>query len=239
MQTQILSFLIVILSLFSFSPQLRQAQLPSCPNYHRILFIGNSITLSSPSTALEWPGYWGMAASQSDKDWVHQVQLMLAAKQGFVPEIAIVRADIHSWATITGLTTFRNVSVQEFAPDLVIVQMGDNSQPSFSAEQWLDAYADIKAWTPHARHLALGVWDGGNQWKENNVKLAAESAGMQFMQIHDIRILNVTDARHYTKPGVGWHPGDLGHLRIAERVVDALRAVYLPGVGGTIPTPTP
>lgn len=233
MQTQILVVLTVILSLFSFSP--------TCPTYHRILFIGNSITLSSPSTALEWPGYWGMAASQADKDWPHQLWASLAAKQGFVPEIAFLRADIHSWAGVTGVLAFRNVSVQEFAPDLVIVQMGDNSQPSFPAEQWLDAYADIKAWTPNARHLALGVWAPNTPYKEANVQQAATETGMQYVRINDLHVYGVTDARHYTKPGVGWHPGDLGHLRIAERVVDALQAVYLPGVGGTIPgtIPTP
>lgn len=212
------------------------------PNYQRILFIGNSLTLSLPDATLQWPGYWGMAASQADKDWIHRVQLMLAAKQGFVPEIGIIRADIGGWPTATNNLLFRNQTVQQFNPDLVIVQMGDNSNPAIPFSQWTQAYADIKSWTPDARHLALGVWDGGNVWKESNVKAASEAAGMQFIQIHDIRITNVTDARHYTAPGVGWHPGDLGMKLIAQRVIAALESTYLTpvlydGGDGTIPSP--
>ncbi len=39
----------------------------------RIVFWGASVTKHGPSTALDWHGNWGMAATSEDKDYVHRI----------------------------------------------------------------------------------------------------------------------------------------------------------------------
>lgn len=208
------------------------------PTYQRILLVGNSITLSSPAPHLEWPGYWGMAASQADRDYAHQVQLMLAARQGFVPKIAFVRADIHRWP-VAPLLEFGAGTVAEFAPDLVIVQMGDNAALDVPYEVWETAYQEIAAWAPGARFLALGKWGGrpGNA-QEEYIRQAAQAASMEYVSIRDLHIAE-NEARQHANNAVAWHPNDAGMQAIAQRVVER-RPRWLPWVtsgvdGGTVP----
>src|SRR6478736_813612 len=40
-------------------------------SFHRILFLGNSITLHGPSPSIGWTGNWGMAASTESRDYAH------------------------------------------------------------------------------------------------------------------------------------------------------------------------
>jgi hypothetical protein len=231
----------VLLILFLFLLPLSPAP---ATTYSRILFVGNSLTVHYPNPALDWPYLHGMAASQTDRDYVHQVQLKLAALQGTTPEIAIVSADINRWDRVTGRTVTGGLA-SEFGADLVVVQMGDNSTPEVPIEQWEEAYKTIRTWSPNARFIALGVWAPNVGWKEENVRRAALAAGMEFVSIRDLHIFGVTDARQHTAPGVGWHPNDLGMDLISQRSVEALAPkTYLPGIlngdpPGTIPGTIP
>lgn len=204
--------------------------------FERILFVGNSLTASPPSSPHSWPGYHGMAASQPDRDYVHRVQLLLAAQQGFIPEIAIVAGDVDRWDSVTGETIFGNTTAQEFEADLVIVQMGDNGRLDTPYTHWEAAYQQIAEWTPGARRIALGLWSQANDIRGEHLRQAATEAGMVYIRINDLRNRE-TVAIDHPHSGVGWHPNDAGMAAIAERVVGALHAyMHLPVVfGATIP----
>ena len=55
---------------------------------NRILFFGNSITLSPTAVSgTPWQGGWGLAASSADKDYVHLVTSSIAQAAGGTPQI--------------------------------------------------------------------------------------------------------------------------------------------------------
>lgn len=232
---------LLIVPLFVLSPAEQ-------PTYQRILFVGNSLTITHPNEALGWPGYNGMAASRPDKDYVHQVQLRLAARQGFVPEIGIVSADIHRFirGLVTGRTLFDDIPASEFGADLVIVQMGDNAPPDTPYAVWADAYAEIATWAPGARYIAIGKWGGRlGSAEEEYLRQAAEAAGMQYVYVRDLHTPENVAAQ-FANTAVAWHPNDNGMMAIAERIMAALdrRDVLFPLVwsgveGGTIPGTIP
>lgn len=217
--------LTAILLLVSFS-------LPIPRTYSRILFVGNSLAITHVAPELGWDGRWGMAASQADKDYAHQVQLRLAAMQGFVPEIGIISADLHRWSTVTPTIMFRGVTVQEFNPDLVIVQMGDNAPAGLPYANWENAYREAKSWAPDARFIAVGKWGGkiGND-QEEYIKRAAAATGMQYLYIRDFHT-EAAVAAQYDNSSVAWHPNDAGHAEIARRILNLLSSAFLPQVGG-------
>lgn len=225
--------------LLAFLPILLLAPAP----YHRILFVGNSLTIARPADRLGWPGLNGMAASQPDRDYAHRVQLGLSAYQGAIPEMDIVSADIHRFIAgqVTGRTLFNEIPAPEVGADLVIVQMGDNAPPGTPYKVWADAYAEIATWAPGARYIALGKWGGplGGQ-DERFLQQAAAAAGMEYIYIRDLHTPENV-ASQFANTAVAWHPNDAGMARIADRVLTALRPpMWLPWVttgptGGTIP----
>lgn len=230
-------FLLIFTGLmaFSFQPQ---------PAYQRILFVGNSLTVAKPAPTIFWDGYHGMASTQPDRDFIHRIQLKLAVKQGVIPEIGVLSTDINRWpGNPTGILLFHpEQTAQSFDPDLVIVQVGDNTK-GYTYEQWLEKYQIIKAWTPNARHVVLGLWNKAGGEREDFAKRSAEATGMEYLKIYDLHI-NATSAIGHPVAAVSWHPNDLGHERIAQRVIDWLLAsVFLPTVfvplGGTVPGTIP
>lgn len=192
------------------------------PPIERILFVGNSITLARPSEPLGWHGLWGMAATQADRDYKHRLQLMLSAKQGHVPEIGMISADIHRWRLAEPVLMFDGRTVAEFAPDLVIVQMGDNASLEADYGEWLAAYEAVAGWAAGARYVALGKWGGreGNA-QEDYLQQAATATGMQYIRIRDLHTVE-HEATGYADRSVAWHPNDAGMQLIAERIMVAL-----------------
>ena len=59
----------------------------------RIIFAGNSLTYGRIHA--EWPGGWGMAATEPDKDYVHRTQLHITAATGQIPEIEVASLDLN------------------------------------------------------------------------------------------------------------------------------------------------
>lgn len=206
----------------------------------RILFIGNSITQTKPDSAMGWSGNWGAAASQADRDYAHRLQLVIAARQGVIPEIKIIQTggDLYPAGTLE--------TVQEWRPDLIIFQIGDNAPPVPGA--WLEQYAALRAAAPQTKMIAIGVW-ANNDPRDEYIKQAARNAGMIYVRISDLHTED-TEAwaqctAEFCHAGLYWHPGDRGMALIAGRILTAICTdaepveAYLPlvygGEGGTVP----
>lgn len=198
----------------------------------RVLFFGNSIMAHDPNLTSGWPWYWGMGATSADLDYVHRVQLGLAAHYGIVPEIKLISADVNrAWdeTDVDGRTMDMESTAWDFAPDIVIVEMGDNAPLEPDVTAWLAIMRKIVTWTPSATHrIAVGLWaiPTEGDLRETAIRNIAGETGvnMTYVKIHDLHVVGVTDgAPHgYTDGGVKWHPGNRGMGLIADRILDVL-----------------
>ena len=194
---------------------------PSQPPYQRVLFVGNSITAHDPDLSIGWFWFHGMAATQPDLDYAHQVWAMLAARQGVVPEMEILSADINRFqnaADVDGRTLDADRHVWEFNPDLVVVVMGDNAALDAPYSDWLYAYNKVIEWTPGAYHIAVGLWATDVDGREELLMRAVSETGMIYVPIHDLHT-SETEANQFAHGGVRWHPNNLGMKRIAQRIL--------------------
>lgn len=218
-------FLPLMLLLWQPAPPANSGTIPPpLPPYQRILFVGNSITAHDPDLSLGWFWYHGMAATQADLDYVHQVQLGLAVRQGFVPEIEILSADVNRFqnaADVDGRTLDMDRYVWEFAPDLVIVVIGDNAAANAPYADWIYAYNKVIEWTPNAYHIAAGLWATEADGREQLLQQAAAETGMVYVPIRDLHTM-ATEANEFAHGGVRWHPGNEGMRLIAGRILGAV-----------------
>lgn len=180
----------------------------------RILFVGNSIAMHPPLSI--HAGTWGMAASAADKDYVHRVQLMLAAQTGAIPEIAIERYDV-GWDS-TGVFT----AIARLEPTVIVVQVGDNAGDLAHAEYVATLTDLLRAVQADGRTVVLtGVWYSAEReaWSAE----ASIAAGVPFVPIQSVQsAVTVAQADCWATDPVCSHPGDAGMQEIANRIVAAL-----------------
>ena len=193
-----------------------------------ITFVGNSLTAAGP--IYSWTGQWGMAATQPDRDYVHRVQLRLAAHTGIIPEITVYSADLHTPERIA-------LAAQRIAanpPRVLVVQMGDNAPTNSDYQTFRDAYTLLRNAAPGAKLIYVGVWQADDV-RNNHIMRIAKEDGASFVWIHDLYLdpANQATAQGCTDTsGVCWHPSDAGMALIGGRVYSAIlappRADYLP-----------
>ncbi|MDF1859951.1 MAG: SGNH/GDSL hydrolase family protein [Verrucomicrobiales bacterium] len=200
------------------------------PSFHRVLFLGNSITKHGPKEKIGWSGNWGMAASKEDKDFVHLVANALS-KTGEPPLETMVRnmsgfeRDYASYDLAPLLE-----EVIEFDSDLVILAIGENVAKPDSAEA-------EKTFADRTREFlqALKRDDGpvivvrscfwGNQTKDKILRQVCEDVGGIFVDISQLsedKSNFARSERDFAHQGVAAHPGDKGMQAIADAILKAL-----------------
>lgn len=185
----------------------------------RILFAGNSITRHRPVRMHK--GDWGMAASAEGADYVHRTVRLYAEQTGVQVDFRLAHLDV-PW---TDEIPVYEQAIADFAPDVVVLQVGDNAK-DMSEDDYKPLLRQIIELAGNRRVVLTGVWYGG--WKEAwNAAVASEYANVLFVPINDIRSdATVADAACHDDP-ICSHPGDAGMLAIAERLQDTLPAYWL------------
>ena len=117
----------------------------------RILFAGNSLTYGRIHA--EWPGGWGMAATQPDKDYVHRTQLLIAAATGQVPDIAVASLDLNRDEYFAEAQS----KASEFHADIAVIQMGDQAW-ALQEEDYKNRLRMVAGWFSPARLVITGSW---------------------------------------------------------------------------------
>lgn len=219
-----LLFVSVLLIACSFAAPATAQDAPPVP--HSIVFVGNSLTYGRIHAT--WQGGWGMAATQPDRDYVHRTQLLIAARTGVIPEIAVASLDL--------IYPQHFAAAQElgrtFPADVLVVELGDAAQ-QMSEGEYKATLRTVIGWYTYKRLVITGVWYIARleQW---NRELAVEY-GAEFVPLHDLYLAENWQRADCAAPGtVCDHPGDAGMAAIAARVTAAILGprvhVYAPWV---------
>lgn len=223
------SLLLILPLLFAIAP-LQPAQI------QRILFAGNSITHTAPlpGDPYFWMGNQGINASAPHLDYVHQVWAGVAAQQGSVPGMVIVKVVFAEDMDL-------DEEIAAYQPDLVIVQWGEAAPYDMPQDWWNDIYRKIKDAAGGATVVAVGVW-GTHELrdKEDKLRIAALNAGMFYAPILDLHAPRTPEMCAGLHQGICNHPNDSEMAAIAGRILAAIysQSTYLPlvhGEGGTVP----
>ncbi len=210
----------------------------------RILFFGNSITMSpTPVAGTNWPGGWGMAASEPAKDYVHLVVGSISETAVAMPEyMATYNLDFElNHATYD----FQSAAFQEqlaFQPDIVVVAIGENV-PALSTPEQVTGYAAAfgNLLSTFKSNGNPEIFVRGSFWpdetKDTIMKQAAIAAGCVFVDQSEVGIPENWAANEPGNPfqndgyGVKEHPGDQGMQAIADSLFGAMVAHSAPEPG--------
>ena len=197
------------------------------PGIQRILIIGNSITASRPLPDEDWLGHWGMAASDSSRDFVH---ILTDSILSHAPGTEIL-------ATGSG-TLFENRFwdydlvgnygiYRDFKPDLVILRIGENVPTSlteiFNFGIALQGFANFFQESPETLVIcASGIWE--NRPVSDRIKNVCDRQGFVYLALDDIgKDPGNLAFEQYGRTPVGFHPNDRGMFLIAQRLWGAFK----------------
>ncbi|MBN2296897.1 MAG: SGNH/GDSL hydrolase family protein, partial [Pirellulales bacterium] len=204
-------------------------------NAGRILFFGNSITISPMSVAgTNWTGGWGMAASVSEKDYVHLVVSAIAKAAGNTPKFkATYNIEFEkNYATYD----FNSPVFQKqlaFKPDIVVVAIGENVLPLTTPEEqkkYATAFGNLLEQLKNNGNPRIFVrscyW--ADKVKDDIMKQAALAAGCVFVDQSSLGAQANWAINESGNPfqnagkGVNAHPGDKSMKAIADSLFETM-----------------
>lgn len=196
---------------------------PINPGAARILVLGNSLTRHEPLPAIDWHDDWGMAASALERDYVHilKAEIFSAVGDGATLEFFNIAKLAQQGAAYFPVV---EALIDNFKPDIAIVQIGDNVVADDGAEQEFSIQYRRLIGTLVNVHQAQVVCT--STWFLNptiNATIQAE-ANVRGIPLIDIRQIykdtlnQASSERTFTFSGVGAHPGDRGMRLIAEAI---------------------
>ena len=223
--TALLTFLAVSLQ-HSTSAQSAAAK----SGWHKVLFLGNSITLHGPKADIDWAGNWGMAASAAANDYVHLVTKALADQLGTTPEVKVKNIADFERATADYDVADKMKEAVAFGADLIIIAIGENvpalktrEEKAHFKERLTRLLTALKTQPQPTIVVRSCFW--ANEAKDEVLKQVCNDAGGLFV---DIGALSKDPAnyarseRAFKNAGVANHPGDHGMQAIADALVKAL-----------------
>jgi hypothetical protein len=197
---------------------------------HKLLFLGNSITLHAPAPASGWMGNWGMAASAQEKDYVHLVTRALATPTKPAPEVMVknIAAFERQYATYDMDSELKDAF--GFGANLVVVAIGENVprlKSDGAKRQFRSGVKKLLERLKANNQVTLVVrssfWP--NPVIDQILQETCHEAGGIFVDIGHLSKDEANYARSersYKSKGVAAHPGDRGMQGIADAILQAI-----------------
>jgi len=196
---------------------------------HKVLFVGDSITLHPPNKALDWTGNWGMAASAPEKDYAHLFYgAICAAQPNLHPELVISGRDVAVAGRID--QNLANLDrLKAVGADLIVVQLGENegAKDLGTFEELYERLVVGLKGDQAPTILCTGVWRSGeNSAKNHMIRAICLRQGAHFVAIEPMPpgCDAGSEAGKFTNQGVNWHPGDKGMQHYADALWTAVKA---------------
>lgn len=191
---------------------------PTISGIHRILILGNSITLHGPSPEIGWLGDWGMAATSAAHDYAHVVA-------AHIPDAALEIRNISTLETNPELFALHSLdSSLAKAPDLVIIELGDNARDASTFRTAYQALIGRIVAAQPARILCTTTW-WGNDTIDAVVRSACGGTTARVVEIGDLYtnpLNRAASERSSLDSGVAIHPGDRGMTQLADAILRTL-----------------
>jgi lysophospholipase L1-like esterase len=192
-------------------------------HFRKVLILGNSITYSAPYSKVGWAGSWGMAASAPAKDFVH---LLTRRLQQETPGAQVRMQNIAEWEhTYWKYDLTRFDTLKSFAPDLLIVRLGENVTSDSVRQQHfgqhLGALVAALAGPKTKVVIASSFWTG-------NESIEAMQTYSQAHQATYVPLAQLGDDPTYkaigkfANAGVASHPSDAGMQAIADAIWESI-----------------
>jgi len=194
----------------------------------KIFFIGNSITLHSPSESIGWHKNNGMAASTTSNDYVNILLKNLKIKHG---NCLIKNFSELENKPIEDMTTGKNLMAlfKTKKPEITIFQLGDNVA---SDKQLVILKNNLFHLTSSAKEVNSRVFILSTWWESKEKDEALLSVCQKFNSnyIYIGDIFNSTEntdrsIKEYSHSGVDNHPRDWGMNKIADRLYAAINSL--------------
>lgn len=203
---------------------------------NNVLFMGNSLLLGL-DTNNESGGPFGMCASDSKHDYAYYVEQAILAKNSKAVFSKLHDASFEMAETDEAAQSYINDNNDKFRnQDLVLIQIGDNVGTDIRIKTFKNNLKSlverVKADSPAARILLIGVWYGNNGLSDF-INQVAQDTGCEFVPIFDLNTLDnrakVGDTITFNNGSTmavpakyASHPGDKGHKAIADAILEQL-----------------
>lgn len=197
---------------------------------HKVLFLGNSITLHAPAPQIGWTGKWGMAASREEFDYVHRLLNSIRQHTAEEPEskvrnIADFERGLDQFAIAESLKP-----ELDFGADLVVIAIGENVSALATEEartRYAKAFASLLS--EIGKHGSPTILVRSCFWadsaKDPIMQQACQAAKVVWVDMSDLG----SDEKNFARSertiehaGVAGHPGDRGMQAIADRLWKAI-----------------
>ena len=189
----------------------------------KILFLGNSLTRHCMKTDIGWNGDYGMAASRPECDYVHVLCSMIENKGKHV----IFKTENIGYfeAEPCEKNLKRACSFTDFAPDIVIIRIGENVRSENTDKFGKFLPELIRAYSLCPVFVVSSFWE---QESIDEVEItAAEICGARFVSLSALRSTEYQAIGQFEHGGVAAHPSDKGMKAIAEIIYDAIEYAEL------------
>ncbi len=210
----------------------------------KVMMFGNSIREHGEAPGMGWYGNWGMAASSRDKDYAHRFIYYMNEKfgegaaelvPGYTPagfENAAASCTEYNEADFVSYVNGFVAYVEEYKPDIVTLQLGENGSESVKSDIYAKVMAQVIGGIKDAAPDAVIVisapfWSAKTSGKVVGTYAAAKECGVEVAPVYTLgqgawdgsnpnMAFGASWVTSATTSGVKAHPGDTGMDNIAK-----------------------
>lgn len=194
----------------------------------RIMFIGNSVTLHSPSERIGWQGNWGMAASTMENDYVH---IFIAEIVKIYPEAEFCIVQASCWErSYKDCDYDANFSTaKKFNPDIIICSISANiHEEEFEKDAFKINLKKLHNYFAgeNTKIIESSAIFGSEKKNEAIIEYVEENKNVYLAYVTDI----LQDEKNraiglFDHEGIQGHPGDSGMQLIADRFFNKFKEI--------------
>ena len=218
--------LIIVSSLFTnCQPEIKiQKEFVIVGEINRVLILGNSITITRPVPEIGWNAHWGMAASSEENDYVH---LLIDKFKKYNDSVEVRYASASNFEREFWNYDYSQLDgFRAFAPDLIIIRLGDNVDDTEAANRRFDNYLfDFITYLKNGKRIAICTTSTFWPSKPVNEQIGKLSQRENYIYVSIEDLANDQSNKaigNFKDPDVANHPSDKGMKNIANRISDKL-----------------